>query len=289
MNIKQQIWEAATAAGAAEWASITCPSCGRRSKMRVCVDDSNPLYGYYRCWSIHCGVRGFAIHRQEHQTSWIEAFDEKEPAIKENAAPPKGFRKIEIAVDGSAIDPATQPALDYIRSRGVSDDTTRELGLGAVVAGGIAWAVAAPYITYGRVVGWTWRNIYGPKRYMNSKGLKIRDELINGDFLLTPGAAPAIVVEGLFDALSLYPHAVGLGGQPTPAQERKLIRTRRPLVVALDGDTGRKSYFVACKLKLLAMSEGIIPPRITSIQLPPCTDPNSMGRSWILEAASAAK
>jgi DNA primase len=90
---------------------------------------------------------------------------------------------------------------------------------------------------------------------------------------------PVMVVEGVFDALALWPHAVAVLGKPSHFQVDALASAKRPVAIVLDGDAWQEGYALAMRLRLAGQRAG-------SVTLPPKTDPDEVDRAW-LEAAVA--
>jgi DNA primase len=105
--------------------------------------------------------------------------------------------------------------------------------------------------------------------------------LYNAKALYADSTLPIIAVEGVFDALPYWPHAVAFLGKPSYEQIEMLYETDRPVVVVLDGDAWRESWALAERLKLAGKKAAMV-------RLPPKTDPNDVDRKWlVLEARKA--
>lgn len=82
----------------------------------------------------------------------------------------------------------------------------------------------------------------------------------------------AVVVEGVFDALPLYPKGVATLGKSVSAEQLDaLVALRRPLWVALDGDAWRECRALAARLALRGA------PDVGWCHLPPGQDPGTLG------------
>ena len=90
---------------------------------------------------------------------------------------------------------------------------------------------------------------------------------------------PAIVVEGVFDALPYFGRALAVLGKPSPWQVEALAATQRPIAVVLDGDAWEQGWALANKLQLAGVRAG-------SVRLPAGEDPNSVDRNWLLYEAA---
>jgi DNA primase len=149
--------------------------------------------------------------------------------------------------------------------------TTVEAGIGACVKGKMAGRVVIP-ICGGRnnkLVGWqarSWTDSQNGLRYYTSPNFKRAEHVYNEAALYLDTDEPCMVVEGLFDALPYWPHAVALLGKPSEGQINMLANTYRPLCVVLDGDAWLESEMLCLRLRI----EGV---RASWIRLPPKKDP----------------
>lgn len=120
------------------------------------------------------------------------------------------------------------------------------------------------------IVGWSarqWASRWGPK-YLYPEGFDRQVTLYNSIALQAVVHSPVFVVEGVIDALALWPDAVACLGKPSDGQIGQLLESRRPIVVVLDGDAWRGAEALALKLKLFGLPCGWI-------RLAPTTDPGT--------------
>jgi DNA primase len=98
---------------------------------------------------------------------------------------------------------------------------------------------------------------------------------------------PLWVVEGVFDALPLFPYGVATFGKSvTPEQVELLASLRRPLVVCLDGDAWTECMALAARLGMRRQAAGR-DNDVTWAKLPPASDPGSLG--WSVKNYVAAQ
>tara|TARA_R100000152_G_C6571355_1_gene38554 strand:- start:128 stop:469 length:342 start_codon:yes stop_codon:yes gene_type:complete len=103
--------------------------------------------------------------------------------------------------------------------------------------------------------------------------------MFNQDALYVPTTDPVFVVEGIFDALALWPDAVAVLGKPAREHVQILLETDRPIAVALDADARADSLALTMQLKLYSK-------RSCFIELPCGKDPADLPDNWIREQAT---
>jgi hypothetical protein len=175
-------------------------------------------------------------------------------------------------------------ARDYLEDRGVPASTSRAAGVGVVLAGRHRGRVVVPIRdAAGGLAGWSARLFVGgdgPK-YLYPSGMDRRVLLYNAAALAAQTVDPVYVVEGVFDALPLWPDAVACLGQPSSGQLGQLAASPRPLVCLLDGDAWRRSQALAGKLRVMGR-------RVAWVRLPPKTDPGGTDPDWLRRAGAQA-
>jgi len=170
-----------------------------------------------------------------------------------------------------------------MQHRGIPEITCRAAGIGATVEGMHAHRVIVPVRTVdGTLAGWVGRDYTGvsPRKYVNSKGMPRRSLLFNAGALATAQIVPVIVVEGVFDALPVWPHAVAVLGKPSEEQLRRLRQSGRAVAFAFDADTAQLSCALAAQFRLWDVQAGWV-------ALPSGTDPGDADPSWLIEQAKA--
>lgn len=264
-----------------DWVRLNCPVCVARrgsSDRRMSLSVRGDT-GYYQCW--RCGVKGFIpggsgsggdFNRRKVARQTNEQVGNQVPVLPQN---------FEILWPTGGGRPALclENYRRYLLDRGLSQRTATEANIGAV-PGSNRWdhRVLVPiYDVNGDLSGWSARSIiHGviPK-YLYPRGMS-RGIMYNEVALTRPSKSPVFVVEGVFDALALWPNAVALLGKPSGEQaERIATLAERPVVVALDGDAWEAGWSFAHQLKLYGVFAA-------SLRLPPGEDPGTLGESFFI-------
>ncbi len=241
----------------------------------------NTSNGFYQCFK--CGLVGRVDGYDE------DDFEADEEAERPVMKPPEGFYELCRGDGRTAM--ALDPAREYLRSRGLTDEALwKEAHLGACIEGWFRSRVVVPVLSPDDVwlgfVARAWTK-KAEIPYLYPKGMARRDILYNHKALLAGDAAhrlgadeqsPVFVVEGVMDALALWPDAVAVLGKPTDPQIFALAESPRPIAVCLDGDAWREGEALALRLRLEGQRAG-------SIRLPPTKDPDEMEIEWLREEA----
>lgn len=267
---------AAEAVGVGEWRRANCRYCLLRKgtedqKASFGIHDS----GYFHCF--RCGARGFLdLGHDAPDPAAAPKPEVPEPTFLED------FVELGTWPGDSAL--LTLPARRYLEGRGVRKEIWHECQIGICTEGYFAERIIVPVIDpTGAWRGWVGR-AWSPDalmRYRYPRGMKRGELFWNERALYEETDAPVFIVEGCFDALPHYPHAVACLGKPSRKQTAKIAKARRPVVVALDGDAWQEGLALSMLLKL----DGV---RATSLQLPPKTDPGNIPPSELLTMARAA-
>lgn len=262
------------------WVRGNCPLCvekrgtpDRRQSFGV-----NTKTGWYECY--RCATKGRL--RGYH----YEAPEEQEE-VPYGVEVPESFYPL--AGDTSL---ALGPARDYLfRTRGVKEDLAASLGIGACISGRMAGRVVVP-IRLGSGLGpgsytdtWLWyvARAWVPKAdvpYLYPKGNK-RGLMFNAEALSQHTDIPALVVEGVFDAIPHWPNAVAVLGKTTDDHVTFLAGANRPVVMVPDGDEWESGYAISLRLRLGGCVAG-------AIQLPPKMDPDAVEPEALMAAAISA-
>lgn len=264
------------------WWRAECPFCEERvgkppTGRTLSVHSSG---GGFHCF--RCSVRGRVVLPEGLIVERVAVVTQ---TGKVGIDPPEGFMPLSTEPARSALSFA--PARTYIASRGLSDDVVADAGIGACANGLYAGRVVIPVFAEDNT---TWlgfsSRLWTKKcdkrlKYRNATGEWKSQTIYNPNALKVETDEPCYVVEGCFDALSLWPDAVAVLGDATDTQVAMLARARRPLVVVLDGDAWTKGWALAMKLRL----EGL---RAGSVQLPVGKDPDEVDPAWLWEEARAS-
>lgn len=260
------------------WHRVNCPFCPEK----VGVNDrahalaANERTGWFRCW--RCNTKGFYIEGLS-RVEMVEA--EKAPRTLTPIDLPPSFRPLADAVGGSAFTLLELgDAINYLLGRGVPFEACVSLGAGFCTDGPCRGRVVIPVDVLGVRVGWVARDIYGRSRlrYIYPTGMPRGEFLFNEDALGVETDEPALLVEGIMDALPYYPHACAFLGKPSDQHVQLLTAAQRPLAVALDGDATIEGWSLAMQLRLDGLSAG-------HVALPAGRDPNTVDRVGLVLAA----
>ncbi len=249
------------------WVYAKCPFCllnGRfKSKKTLSF---NPVNGYYKCWHGQCLVEGF-----------VKRYNFVAPPAATKELPSLDLPKEYVPIGPS------HPGWDdvmlkfytaYLARRGVTAECVDEARLGACTTGKYAGCVVVPVTRAGEVKGFVARSIVG-KRFLNVPGFK-REWMLNSDALWVDTDVPLALVEGPFDALPHWPHAVAFLGKPTKDQIKTLVTATRPLVPLLDADASSESEALGLTL-MMSKKE------VKFVRMPPGMDPGELSHDQFLE------
>lgn len=165
-----------------------------------------------------------------------------------------------------------ETARRYAASRGLSQALAEELGAGAAVGSRYAGRLIVPIRdAVGRWLGWVGRDFTGTAKqpYLYPPGMSRGEVFFNEAALGLCTDAPVAVVEGVFDAVHLWPDAVAVLGKPSGSQVQKLVNAPRPIAVVLDGDAWIEGEALAWQLRLQEQRAG-------SVRLPAKIDPDEI-------------
>jgi hypothetical protein len=251
------------------WWRVDCPVCVARTgkadrKQAMAVNAKSGVFKCWKCQATGKMTKGFdpdlALDRDG--DAEIKAMD-----------PPEGYYPL--AGDESL---SLAPARHYAAKR-CPADLWGELGLGGCASGSYAGRVIVPVLAEDGMtwLGWVGRTWYKSDRaYTYPKGMNRGDVLYRGGIAWTKTDEPLLVVEGVFDAIHLYPHAVAVLGKASEYQMEVLAECPRPVVMVMDGDAWLESYAMACRLRLYGKHAGYV-------RLPPKLDPDEVPRDWLNE------
>lgn len=263
------------------WWRANCPFC----LDRVGKQDKD------RCLSVHAGGGGFTCFRC-HVRGRVKLSGDlviedavAPPADVAIIDPPPGFVPVGEGSGRTAV--SLEPARAYLRSRRLDESIWQAACIGACATGPYAGRVVVPVLAAdGRSwVGFSAR-LWEAKcdkraKYRNATGEWKSRVVYNATALSLETEEPVYVVEGVFDALAHWPHAVAVLGDATDSQAAILATACRPVVVVPDGDAWLKGWALAMKLRLAGLSAG-------AIQLPAGVDPDEVDGAWLWEEAREA-
>lgn len=254
---------------------VDCPFCTEgvgKVDTKQCLS-LHVASGFYRCW--RCGSKGRIGEGQEDWQPPAEAAEHK-------IEPPEGYLPLTEEPALSAMS-ADEPRA-YLRGRGLADERIwAEARIGVCLAGRMEGHIIVPVLDLAGVwVGWVGRAWVkkAERPYHNAPGMTFGSVggLYNQAALDAPSPDPVLVMEGVFDALAVWPEAVAVLGKPTDAQVNTLSKARRSVVVVLDGDAAREGAAIAYRLRLMGQTAG-------AVRLPPGKDPDEVDREWLMTEA----
>lgn len=251
---------------------LCCPACEGGSRFTL---SANAAAGAWYCH--RCGAKGRG------DLSWLGTVSgggSSGDLPSSLGEPPPGFVSLQGVGAGSL---SARPYLGYLEGRGALGAARAAEG-GFCLDGRYAGRVVVPVLGIGGVwLGFSARSVYprATPKYLYPPGMRRGRVLFNGLALGAETDDPVYVVEGVFDALWLWPDGVAVLGKPTSDQLALLAEARRPVVVALDGDAWQEGMVLALQLRALGA-------RAVWLRLPPRTDPDQVSPALLREGARAA-
>lgn len=238
----------------AGWWRAPCPFCGGK-------DDTlsyNPTTGYYHCFRQACRTKGVLGEVPEDLVGAGPTADEQAAEIALVQRPPEDY--VPLAGDDSLI---FADARKYLRQRKLPEHVWREAQVGACVSGRYAGRIVIPNLMPdGSWYGYTTRAYSKsvPKKfaYRYPPGGWRGEVMHNLPAIWQKTDEVLYVVEGAFDALALWPHAVAVLGMPSERQLQLLASATRPLCVVLDADAWEVGWSVAMKLRVMGATAGAV-------------------------------
>jgi len=253
------------------WVRGECPFCpARRGKTGGDPIGVNLSTGGYNCF--RCGATGWAPIPDLPD-------DEPEPERPVGIRLPDGT--LDLWTDDVWTSSVARKARTYLEGRGVGRELVEEARIGVVLRGYYGGRVVVPIWRGQELVGWAARDYTGKaeRKYLYPRGMRRGEILYRGETLAVRTDDPAIVVEGTFDALPHLSRAVAVLGKPSAQHVEMLAAARRPIAVALDGDSWEEAEALALRLRLRDVRAGFV-------RLPPGTDPAITDPGWLRCAAA---
>jgi len=265
-------------AGLSGWVRGDCPFCvvrtGKQDRRRSL--GVNVTNGFYVCHK--CEVKGKVEVASVVQSSVFVA-DEKKEIEK-----PEGYVPLwrEPGLNAHVF----ADARCYLRGRGFGRAIWDAVRIGAVYEGYFEKRIVVPlFKTKKRIdlVGWVARDWTGSalRKYLYPQGMDRTETMFEGWRLFEESQEPLMIVEGVFDALPYYGHAIAVLGKPTYGQIELMKKSTRTMIVVLDGDAWETGYALAQKLKLNTN-------KAAYVKLPAGEDPASVDREWLRKAVHDA-
>lgn len=259
----------------------TCPFCyekvgklDRRFSLAI-----KPGVWTFRCW--RCSTRG-KLPQAPDGSGHLE-FTPPDPSAFRMDAPVGFIPLMSEELRGSLM---ARPAWTYLLdTRRVSQQTVIEASVGVAFTGRAAGRIVVPVFgrddeTWCGWVGRAWEK-KAIQRYKYPPGMQRGKLLYNEAALDVETNVPLALVEGVFDALPHWPHVSAFLGKPTEDQFELLLRAKRPLVVALDGDAWMEGEALAMRLQVAGK-------QATHLRLSPKSDPGDLAPGSLRTAAATA-
>jgi hypothetical protein len=265
------------------WGRATCPFCLRK----VGKPDRRKSFGFnvetgeWHCFK--CGARGRLISSDSADVRERMA-ERREQGVEPELGPPEGYTPL---WKGEGLHGMVfEPARNYLAARGVGSQIIEEARIGACSRGQQRGRVVVPALEPdGQWFGWVARLWTTPRgrtpKYITAVGMDTYRRMFNEAALDVETDEPLVMVEGVYDALPMWPEASAFFGKPSDGQFSRLCQTRRPLVIALDGDAWIEAEMLALRLQLQDVHAGWL-------KLPPTRDPGDIDPAKILDAARRA-
>lgn len=264
-------------------ARVKCPLCiiitGKPDRRGSLELDAGR--GRWKCWK--CSAHGRMPDAFGNSAAVAQGYgyggDEPVEEEREPVEEPSAFDPL---WEGAGADAwAYRDARSYLRQRVPSEWIWREANIGACLEGKHRGRIIVPIgDPFGKWEGWVGRT-WMPNStlpYYYSKNMQRAGLLYNAAALQVETDVPCLIVEGVFDAMHVWPDAVAVLGKPDEKQLAAMIAAKRPLCVVLDGDAWEEGEALARKLTFRGARAGWI-------KLPPRIDPDEIEYDDLMEGA----
>lgn len=269
-----------------DWVRVPCPFCVELDGKEDYKESLgyNHWTGRYRCFK--CGVWGYLPinYRVELSDDAEDALLRPEPVrARVPLQQASGYTPLweEPGLSSRSLDWARYYLLE--KRKGLTAEVLAQARVGAALWGPLSQRVIVPFPNYtdpeGSWSGWVARSTFtgtGVLPYRYAKGFERQGYLYGEPALYVDTRDPVYIVEGAFDALSLWPDGVAVLGKPLESQHAAFLRAKRPIAVALDGDAYSESQALAWTLQHLGKMA-------TAVRLPPKADPDELGKAAVRE------
>jgi len=228
-----------------------CKTYGGGAKKKLCLRVDSEIY---HCWV--CGLKGkglarfFKIYKPNYYHEAKGVFEQRlkrqEDVEEVVITLPERFQLLGTLTSRS--DPDLKAALNYLRSRGISDGDVWRYRLGATSKGSYRRRVIMPsFNSDGDLTFFTGRSIdeQNRRKYMNPK--VPRGKVIFNEFLIDWKLALTIV-EGPFDLLKANNNCTALLGSTMSIKDelfQNIVKNKTPVILALDSDAVTKRDQIA--------------------------------------------
>jgi len=236
-----------------------CPYC-KHHKKKMSVNFAN---GFFKCWV--CDVRGKNIYRMirkfgnyQQRQRWLQLdgrldladFDKIYKEINEiQEEPTCELPKQLISLCNKRLPRSSKKALDYLYSRGISDDQIKLWKIGYCTEGRYGGRIIIPSFNQnGDPNFFIARSYVGHRmKYLNPRTTK--DIIFNE--LMVDWDEPVTIVEGAFDAIVAGTQSIPILGSTLRPQSRlfqALAINDTPVYIGLDQDAEKKASWMIKKM-----------------------------------------
>lgn len=228
-----------------------CKTHGNNSKKKLCLRVDSEIF---HCWV--CGMSGkglarfFKIYKPNYYPEAKSVFEkqikQKDEEQEVVVSLPQGFQLLGALKKRS--DPDLKAALNYLRSRGISDHDIWRFRLGATSIGSYRRRVIMPsFDTDGELSFFTARTIdsKNTRKYMNPK--LQRGKIVFNEFFID-WKSELTIVEGPFDLLKANNNCTALLGSTLAIKDelfQNIVKNKTRVILALDNDAIEKRNRIA--------------------------------------------
>ena len=252
------------------WRRGPCPFC----LLKLGKEDRKNCLGVHASGAFHCfrcAVRGRLSNVELPDDEVFDGADDDW-----TTGEPESFEPI---YSGEGLDAlCLEPARAYLEKRKIPPRALRWSRVGFCFSGRYRNRVVFPVLRAGdaRWRGFVARSILkGAERpYLYAKDMPRGTYFYGEEFLAEDTATPIVVVEGVIDALALWPDAVAVLGKPSEAQVQKLLAAPRPIAVAFDPDAYGEAQALVSELRIKGQRAG-------AVRLPLGHDPDEVAPEWL--------
>lgn len=261
------------------WIRFNCPMCELRHgkadrKQSAGLNARSMIYSCFKCDS-----KGRLRHAPDEYD--LPPLEEETAEVVHYIDPPPEF--VELGSDEGRDNPFYEPAWEYLTratdlgGRGMTEERIMELGIGACLEGDYRGRVILP-VRENNVGAWQWfvgrawrKKHWFPYKYPSGQRHGV---LFNEVALALETDEPVLLVEGWFDAASLWPDGVAALGKTTDDVIATLTRSKRPVVLVPDGDAWEENLAACYRLQLAGLRAGCL-------KLPPRKDPDEFPADYV--------
>ena len=231
--------------------SFKCPFCSHhKNKLEVSLRTTSKRENFWHCWV--CNAKGKTLlslfkkikapQDKINELNILIVPSKKEEHISSNNLElPKEFISLSQDVENRVAQIEAKHALKFLKSRGITEDDIIKYNIGFCKEGKYQYRIIIPsYDEYGKLNYFMARDYKEPslKKYLNPP-VSAKDVI--GWELYINWDAPIILVEGMFDALTIKRNVIPLFGKVIHGKlMEKLVKSSvNRIYIALDNDARR--------------------------------------------------